>query len=386
VASYNRFKTVRNQVQNLIRAAKKNYYLSIFSNNDRPTEIWNKLKHLGLIKVKDSHKIFSHSVDELNAYFSEIGTLSDDITSYNTDAHVWRDCEDSFDENKFYFKYVTPDVIVKSLSRIKSHAVGMDGISLRIIKMTLPFVMPLIEHMFNYSLMYGIVPHIWKSAIIMPLSKVRQPSAVQHYRPISILPFLSKVLERIVSDQVLEFLEDNELQDPCQFAYRRNSSTQTCIIKMLDDIRQASDDRRVTISIFFDFSKAFDRVNYKVLLNKLKDMGLSCIALHWMASYLRNKTQAVYDKFEDVTSSLACINADVPQGSVLGPLLYAIYVSDMCNVLNHCKYNFYADDLQIYLHCKPCHLQNGIRQVNEDIESIVNWAHSSGLMLNSTKT
>lgn len=193
-------------------------------------------------------------------------------------------------------------------------------------------------------------------------------------------------MERIVSDQLLEYLTENELLDPCQFAYRRNSSTQTCIIRMLDDVRQAAVCRKMTISIFFDFSKAFDRVHHGVLIKKLQEMGLSSTALCWVAAYLMNRMHAVRDGFEGVISSLAHIKAGVPQGSVSGPLLFTIYVSDIGNVLHHCKYNFYVDDLQIYLHCEPSNLQNGILKVNEDIKSIVHWAGCNGLTLNSAKT
>ena len=155
---------------------------------------------------------------------------------------------------------------------------------------------------------------------------------------------------------------------------------------MLDDIRRAADRRMVTVSIFFDFSKAFDRVHHGILLNKLKNKGLSCAALKWMASYLMGRTQAVYDKFSDTTSSLTHLGIGVPQGSVLGPLLFTLYISDIGGMLKNCKYNFYADDLQIYLHCKPSNLQRDVMRVNEDVASIVHWAESCGLKLNSNKT
>lgn len=140
---------------------------------------------------------------------------------------------------------------------------------------------------------------------------------------------------------------------------------------MLDDVRQAVDYRKVTVSIFFDSSKAFDMVQHGVLINKLKEKGFSCTALQWVASYLSDRTQAVRDGFNNVTSSLANIKAGVPQGSVLGPLLFTLYVSNIRDVLRHCKHNFYADYLQIYLHCEPRNLHNGISEVNEEIVSIV---------------
>lgn len=321
-------------------------------------------------------------MDELNSYFADAGTGLRDLS-----VDGWSEGNPErggFDDSKFYFKYVGPGMILKSL-RGGSNAVGLDGISYRLIQMTLPYVLPVIEHLFNFSLTYGVVPAIWKSAVIVPIPKISHPTLVEH-RLISILPFLSKMLERIVFDQLTEYLRDNDLLDPCQFAYRRNSSTQICIMRMLDDIRLAADRRKVTISIFFDFSKAFDRVRHGILLKKLKEMELSDFPLDWIASYLSGRMQAVRDGFNGTTSSPACIIAGVPQGSVLGPLLFTLYVADICKELQYCKHNFYADDLHIYYHREPSDLPSGLQKMNYDIGSIVQWATNQGLMLNSFKT
>lgn len=298
VASHDRFRALRNKVQSLIRTAKKNYYLAIFGRKNDQATTWNKLRHLGLIKAKDPSRKLACSPDELNAFFAATGRSINEETQQLITSRTL--CE-VFDDGKFFFKYVSPDTVRKSLARIKSNAIGTDGISSRLINMTLSYVMPILENIFNYSLMHGTVPIIWKSAIITPIPKVGQPTEAQHYRPISILPFLSKVLERIVSDQLLDYLTDNDLLDPCQFAYRRNSSTQTCMIRLLDDVRRAADSRKVTISIFFDFSNAFDRVNPSVLIEKLQCMRLSNTALQWMVSYLSDRTQDVRDGSEGVT-------------------------------------------------------------------------------------
>lgn len=164
---------------------------------------------------------------------------------------------------------------------------------------------------------------------------------------------MAKLLERIACEQIQEYLEDANLLDPFQFAYRRGHSTQTCLLRVLDDFRQAADRRMITVSIFFDLSKAFDRVQHDILLNKLKTLKLSDLVLHWIHSYLTDRCQAVRDPASLAVSSPAAVDVDIPQGSVFGPLLFVLYLIDFKNILKHCKYCFYTDDLVIYYHGEP---------------------------------
>lgn len=182
-----------------------------------------------------------------------------------------------------------------------------------------------------------------------------------------------------------DYLENADLLDPCQFAYRGDHSTQTCLIRMLDDVRRSADLRMVTISVFFDFSKAFDRVDYIALLGKLKTLNFSDSVLQWIFSYLTGRIQRVRGAAGEMSSSTV-IGTGVPQGSVLGPLLFTLYLSDFRRVLTHCRYNFYADDLQIYYHCKPRELLTAIQRVNNDIKSVICWATANKLVLNADKT
>ncbi|KAL6417160.1 hypothetical protein ACFW04_014665 [Cataglyphis niger] len=192
-------------------------------------------------------------------------------------------------------------------------------------------------------------------------------------------------LERLVCAQICVYLEDTGLYDPRQSAYRNNHSTQTCLIRMLDEVRCAADRRMVTVSVFFDFSKAFDRVDH-FLLEKLKNLNFSENVLRWIHSYLIERTQAVKDCIEGTISSPSPVRIEVPQGSVLGPLLFTLYLADFSHVVKHCKYNFYVDDLQAYIHCESRDLSDTIRKVNEDIDAILGWSSTNRLILNSDKT
>lgn len=125
------------------------------------------------------------------------------------------------------------------------------------------------------------------------------------------------------------------------------------------------------MSVFFDFSKAFDRVNHLMLITKLKNLNSSDSVLHWIYSYLTCRSQAVKDSVADTVSPLSLIRTGIPQGSVLGPLLFTLYLSDFQYVLKNCKYNFYADDLQAYFHCKSKELTDAIFRVNDDINAVI---------------
>lgn len=377
-ANYNRYKALRNSAHQ----AKQDYYNNIFNRARDANEIWNGLRHLGLIKSKDTGKCLTHAAGELNRFFvgyeaaqsmNKHDTLDDVLTG-------------NFDEERFHWSYITPLRIRRAITRTKSNAVGLDGISLVLPKYTINSTMPIIEHLFNFSLMQGAFPKQWKVALIRPIPKIRNPTLCQHYRPISILPTLSKALERMVCEQIQDYLDDAGLCDPCQSAYRRNHSTQACIIRMLDDVRYAADLRKITVSVFFDFSKAFDRVDHLTLIRKLNNLNFSDSALRWIHSYLTGRTQAVKDDFNGTLSSPLPVVAGVPQGSVLEPLLFTMYLTDFGQVLRHCKYNFYADDLQIYIHCEPRDIHVAIRNINDDIEAIKNWTIANRLLLNPEKT
>ncbi|KAL6418608.1 hypothetical protein ACFW04_011954 [Cataglyphis niger] len=290
---------------------------------DRYKTLRNKAQYLMLR--------LSHFVEELNAFFGHNAECADCMKLGSLGEILPSD----FDDRSFHWNYVVSRDIV--ISRTKSNAVGEDSISLRLLKLTTHIIMSILEHLFNFSLMNGVYSVKWKSAFIYSNPKVRNPTLVQHYRPISILPTLSKTLEQIVCAQIRVYLKNSGLYDPCQSTYPNNHSTQTCLIRMLDEVSHAADRRMVTVSVFFDFSKAFDR-----------------------------RTQAVKDSIKGTTSSLSLVRIGMPDGSVLGPFHFTLYLADFRLVVRHCKYNFYADNLRAYIHCEPRDLPDTIRKVNED--------------------
>lgn len=213
--------------------------------------------------------------------------------------------------------------------------------------------------------------------------KIGNPSSYNDYRPISIVPFLSKVLERILYHQLERFLCSNNLLNPFQSGFRAGHSTTTALVKITDDIRQAMDDRKVTVLTLLDFSNAFNTVDFDILLAVLNSLNISPSVIGWFHSYLHGRRQRV--RVQDSYSDWLTVNAGVPQGGVLSPLLFSAFINNITSRITS-LYHLYADDLQIYAHSKLDDIHHTINSINSDLSEIVNWSNSFGLKVNPVKS
>lgn len=214
---------------------------------------------------------------------------------------------------------------------------------------------------------------------------MRIPSSPSDTRPIANLPELSKILEKIVYSQISAFLDERDVLSPRQSAYRPHHNTQTALLRVTNDIRFAIDSRLITIMVLFDFSKAFDTVPHLNLLIKLKKIGFSDPVVLWIYSYLSGRTQAVLDE-TDGSSSWLTTTSGVPQKSVLGPLLFSLYINDIGDALSYSNHMIFADDIQIYLSCSPADLRQDLKLITHDATALSNYASTNGLHLNPAKS
>lgn len=244
-------------------------------------------------------------------------------------------------------------------------------------------------YLFNRSLSEGFLPSSQKRAIVFPTLKKPNldPNLCQNYRPISNLSFLSKTLERLISLQLLPYLQQSGLLPSRQSGFRANHSTETALLSLLSDIYTAMDNSHVTLLALFDASSAFDMVDPAILLCRLEtSFGLSGPPLHWFRSYLTDRSQMVI--MGDSRTLWVPVTFGVPQGSVLGPLLYILFTADI--PLLFAKHlasgHLYADDVQAFVHGPPAHqlaLCKSIECLARDLNS---WMSSNRLSLNSSKT
>ena len=241
--------------------------------------------------------------------------------------------------------------------------------------------------------MSGRVPTYFKQAVVQPLLKKPNLDAtvLSNYRPISKLPFISKILEKIVASQLLTILNENFIFDKFQSGFRQQHSTETALLRVSNDLMMAADNRKCSILVLLDLSAAFDTVDHSTLIDRLRDwVGVTGSALDWFTSYLTGRGFSV--AVGPHSSDSVPLSCGVPQGSVLGPILFALYMLPLGSIINSFKgisYHFYADDIQLYFSFNPdspddFNLNFNILQ--ECLSAIKNWLANNFLQLNEAKT
>jgi len=267
------------------------------------------------------------------------------------------------------------------LSSLKCNSTGLDNIPAKFIKDGSDVISNPLAHIVNLSLNTGIVPKDLKSARVVPLHKKNSRSEVGNYRPVSILCIFSKILERIVFSQLESYLKSNNLLFEYQSGFRPSFSTDTCLIHLTDYVKQNMDKGLYTGMVLLDLQKAFDTVNHSILCNKLKAIGLNSIAVEWFTSYLSERSQLV--NVNGVSSASTHVTCGVPQGSILGPLLFLIYVNDMETAVQ-CKLLLYADDSALLVPGK--NIDEIAQTLTTELESINQWLCENKLSLHLGKT
>ena len=226
-----------------------------------------------------------------------------------------------------------------------NNATGIDEIPSKLLKLAAPAIAQSLSFIFNCSLVTSVFPNDWKVARVRPLYKGGAADNVSNYRPISILNTVSKIFERIVYDQLYSYLNEYQLLSEYQSGFRPYHSITTALLDATTSWLNNMDQGRLNLVVFLDFAKAFDTVNQEILINKLRTYGVRSGSLAWFQSYLYNRTQMC--SVSGFSSSECIITCGVPQGSILGPLLFIIYNNDLPNCLQHSKARMYADDTNI---------------------------------------
>ena len=390
--SWSSYKSAKNQVNEAIKLAKSSYYNAYFAANCG--NIKNSWKGINLIMAKtpqltkiNTLKIGDVSYsspreisDVLNNHFSNVGpSLASEIPPVSIDF------SDYINPVSYAFTLTETsiDTVLKLINSLPlNKACGLDGISCRLLKEAAPIVAPSLTHIINLSITTGIFPDEWKLARVSPIYKEGVKSDPNNYRPISVLPVISKLIERVVFDQFYEYLIVHDLLADTQSGFRPRHSTQTALLEATNEWYLNIDNGLINGVLFLDLKKAFDTVDHRILLQKLQLYGVDSNTLMWFKSYLTDRKQKTFVNGQ--MSDFCPIICGVPQGSILGPLLFLIYINDLPACHLHSVPRMYADDTSLTLSSSdPLDLQS---KLNHDLAQIQTWLQANKLSLNVKKT
>ena len=388
---YTRYK---NTLISLLRLSKKHYFIRQFEmekNNIRNT--WkvinsvlnNKTTSHVIRNIIHEGRLIDNPIDIANIfndYFVNIGPkLASNIIPDTSSSHT--DYLMHPNPNSLFFVPVTESEvsdIVNGLHNKKSS--GYDSVNISVVKNSISAICKPLTHAINLSLISGIVPHQLKTAKVIPVFKSGDSNCVCNYRPISILSCFSKIFEKCIYNRTVNFLDKFNVLSNSQFGFRTQHSTIHAILNLIDNISTAIDKSEHTLGIFLDLSKAFDTINYDIILSKLSHYGIRGISLEWFRSYLTNRSQ--YVSICGANSTMQKLTCGVPQGSILGPLLFIIYINDFIKSSDTFHFILFADDSNLFL--SHSNLSTLVDVVNRELELVSKWFRVNKLSLNIKKT
>ena len=391
----NKFKEASSIYKAAVRVAKKEYYSNKFNEFSKDMKKTWEIINILVRKNKKSHSIpnlfqdenrnystFLEIAEGFNSFFVEVGPrLANEIPESGKSFQEFMG--EPIDQN-FIFQNITADIIFKTLSKLKpKSSAGHDNISSKLLIQIMPCIISPVVHLFNLSFKTGFIPKNYKSAKVIPIFKAGEQNRFDNYRPISILNAFSKLMEKIVAGQMIKYLNKYKILYEHQYGFRPGRNTSQPLLQLINKVYQGlnSKDYEYTISVFIDLRKAFDTCNISILLKKLEHYGFRGISLKWFSSYLNERTQ--YVEINGEKSSLKKITHGVPQGSVLGPILFLIYINDLPNAIEIFS-SLFADDTIFVNSNKDLKVLE--ETTNVQLEKAKIWFQSNKLSLNVSKT
>ena len=394
IESEQKYKGYKHLFEKLRKKAKVNYYSNLIKKcgNDSKHK-WRIMKEISgkmksttnslpkTIKVGNQN-YYEHKniANEFNKFFTQVGpNLASKIPKVNTQIEEYiAQYENVIGFQSLTFKEF--ETAFKTLKRNK--AAGYDDISSNIVIDAYDEIKQILFEICKKFIEKGEFPDLLKIAKVTPIFKSGDHTVVSNYRPISVLPVFSKILERIIYNKVNDFFTTNNLFYEKQFGFQKNKSTEHAILHLTNDVIKSFEKGQFTIGVFIDLSKAFDTVDHEILIKKIERYGINGNILKILKSYLKNRKQYVF--YDSTTKDFLSITCGVPQGSILGPLLFLIYVNDLSRASSLLTEIMFADDTNLFM--SNSNIKQLFSDMNIELAKVSTWFKANRLSLNVDKT
>ena len=391
------YKKIRNNVNKRVRQETIEHNNNRVKEANNENEIWNIVKEVSVPKnesqwelknpndgITSNHQIIA---DTFNTFFNEkITNLQNNIDETIKEDPMEKlksKWEAKIDKKQFNIKTTSETNIIKNIKRMHNKKTACsDGLTQELLKQGAKILAAPLTSIFNRSISSGIFPDKWKEAYVTPVLKKGDKTIKENYRPVSSLPSASKLLEMVICEQTTKFVEEEKILPPNQHGFRAKHSTMTAWSDIQNTWARSNDEKEDTGILLWDLSAAFDTLDHGLLCHKLKIYGFQPHTISWFKTFLINRTQRC--KIEDCLSELIEMKSGVPQGGILSPLLFIIYVADLRLWLKWSVIITYADDTSTSVSGKS--LSEIISKLEEDATMVLKFMASNGLVANASKT
>lgn len=392
--AWNQYKYLRNKATALIKKNKSEYWHGVIDEvKGNSKRMWKTLKCIIKSKSTKSNDdvteiVFSDGpckdatliADKFNQYYVDsileiVNSIpcddSDDVI--NTEVYT--------DSQMCNFPPVSMSALADLIMDLPNKSCTEEGINANVLKVAFPAIKFELLNVVNLSLASGTFPDNWKLSTIIPIPKVINTKMASEFRPLNMLPVYEKVMEMIVHKELYNYLSVNNLLCDQQSGFRRNHSCESAVQCVVTEWKDVIDKGNLVVAVFLDLKRAFETIDRNILLSKLVLNGIGSNVLKWFESYLSDRVQKV--KFNGKFSKELKNDYGVPQGSVLGPLLFLIYINDMSKLFDKCSIHLFADDAVIY--CSGDNYEEVVRVLNRELKRVIEWLNQHKLKLNCSK-